>query len=287
MPKPTTVKVPPQFEEIFAKSEQTVSEYFKNKREDPTKGTISIGDERYILMRAASLSVEFFNIISDFFKDKGQEEAQGIAKGILYDLAHAIGKSDAEHFHTKMNLEDPIAKLSAGPVHFAYAGQAFVEISPESKPTPDENFLLIYDHPYSFESDSWLKKGKKADLPICIMNAGYSSGWCEYSFGIPLVAVEIMCQAKGDQYDRFIMAHPSKIEEYLHTYAHTENQTTAPNIQSHEIPSFLNRKIQEEILRKNNDLAKINSFMVDRELKMIELKAEITKLKSQLEQQKT
>ena len=30
------------------------------------------------------------------------------------------------------------------------------------------------------------------------MNAGYSSGWCEESFGVTLVASEILCQAKGD-----------------------------------------------------------------------------------------
>ena len=30
------------------------------------------------------------------------------------------------------------------------------------------------------------------------MNAGYSSGWCEESFGVTAVASEIMCRARGD-----------------------------------------------------------------------------------------
>jgi len=71
-----------------------------------------------------------------------------------------------------------IEKLSAGPVHFSHSGLAFVNIYSESKPTPDENFHLIYDHPFSFESDAWEKKGKKPDFPVCVMNAGYSTGCC-------------------------------------------------------------------------------------------------------------
>ncbi|MFO9273182.1 hypothetical protein SDA20_15840, partial [Legionella pneumophila serogroup 1] len=72
----------------------------------------------------------------------------------------------------------------AGPPHFAFSGWAFVDILPESKPTPDENFYLVYNHSYSFESSAWLKANKKNKFPVCIMNAGYSSGWCEESFGL-------------------------------------------------------------------------------------------------------
>ena len=102
-----------------------------------------------------------------------------------------MGLSDARDFAERMNLEDPIAKLSAGPIHFAHAGWAFVDISAESQPSPDENFYLLYDHPYSFECDSWLSEGKRTNFPVCVMNAGYSSGWCEASFGLPLVSAEI------------------------------------------------------------------------------------------------
>ncbi|HRN44574.1 MAG TPA: hypothetical protein PLH20_07300, partial [Flavobacterium sp.] len=45
--------------------------------------------------------------------------------------------------------------------HFAFSGWAYVEISPESRLSPDENFFLLYHHPYSFEADSWLRDHKK------------------------------------------------------------------------------------------------------------------------------
>ena len=215
-----TVKVPKQFEPIFQKAQDYVNRYFKNRKEDPSKGTIEIFGERYILVRAASMSIDFFETIKNLYKDQGEEEAFNVARQLLFDIAHAIGKQDAKNFHKKMKLKDPIEKLSAGPVHFSHSGWAFVDIFAESRPAPDESFYLIYDHPFSFESDAWLRSGKKSDFPVCVMNAGYSSGWCEESFGLPLVASEIMCKARGDSACRFIMAHPSKIKQYIDDYLH-------------------------------------------------------------------
>jgi hypothetical protein len=75
-----------------------------------------------------------------------------------------------------MNVKDSIEKLSAGPIHFAYAGWAFLKIFDESNPSPDETYYLIYDHPYSFEADTWITQGANTDFPVCTMNAGYSFG---------------------------------------------------------------------------------------------------------------
>ncbi len=207
-----TVRVPEPLVPLFEAAQRNVGNYFERRRFDPTKGTIEVFDERYILVRAASMSVEFFDQIMRLYADKGEDEAAAVARTLLFDVAHAIGAADARNFHAKMALEDPIEKLSAGPIHFAHAGWAFVEVSPESHPSPTEDFYLLYDHPYSFESDSWIRAGKKADFPVCVMNAGYSSGWCERSFGVTLVASEILCKAKGDDCCRFIMAHSSQIE---------------------------------------------------------------------------
>ena len=121
---------------------------------------------RHMLVRALSMSVEFFEMIQRLYSDKGEVEARSVARSLLFDIAHAMGLSDARDFAERMHLEDPIAKLSAGPIHFAHAGWAFVDISAESKPSPDENFYLLYDHPYSFECDSWLSEGKHTDLSL-------------------------------------------------------------------------------------------------------------------------
>ncbi len=240
-----TVKVPEQIQPIFDKAEKTVGDYFKSLKFTPSKGTIEINEERYVLVRASALSHEFLYSIKNLYKDRGELEALNIGKNILFDLAHVIGTEDAHNFHKKMKLTDPISKLSAGPVHFAYAGWAFVDISPESKPSPDENYFLKYNHPFSFEADSWIRAKKKSNFPVCIMNAGYSSGWCEASFGITLTAVEITCRAKGDKHCTFIMAPPNKIDEYL------KRDKKLGLRGSIAIPAFLERKKIEEELKSS------------------------------------
>jgi two-component sensor histidine kinase/predicted hydrocarbon binding protein len=237
------VKAPKPFAPIFKKAEETVGEYFRSLKFSPSKGTIEINDERYVLVRASALSYDFLNSFKKLYSDRGEDEAINIAKNILFDIAHVIGLEDARNFHKKMKLKDPISKLSAGPVHFAYSGWAFVDILPESKPSPDENYFLKYNHPFSFEADSWVRSGKKSKFPVCIMNSGYSSGWCEESFGIPLTAVEITCRAKGDKNCTFIMAPPNKIGKYL------KLDKKKPADLSVTIPSFLERKTIEEKIK--------------------------------------
>jgi signal transduction histidine kinase/predicted hydrocarbon binding protein/ActR/RegA family two-component response regulator len=237
--------------------EPIVSSFFSSRIFKPEQGTIEIGDERYILVRGAALSIEFFAFIKRLFGAGREAEANEFARNMLFDFAHAIGKSDAECFHAKMHLEDPVAKLSAGPIHFAHSGWAFVDILPESNPSADKNYYLIYDHPYSFEADAWLRHKQTSDKPVCMMNAGYSSGWCEASFGLSLVTVEILCRAAGDHTCRFIMAPPETIADRVEKYVKHRHDTVSRLLES-SLPEFFTRKLAEERLRHNDMLVAIN-----------------------------
>jgi PAS domain S-box-containing protein len=245
-----TVRVPEQFSPLFQKAQEYVSTYFSRKTEDPSRGTIEIFGERYILVRAASMSVDFFDAIRNLYSSEGEEEAINIARSILFDIAHTVGKMDARNFHKKMDLKDPIEKLSAGPIHFSHSGWAFVDIFPESHPSADTDYCLLYDHPFSFESDAWLRAGRQTAFPVCVMNAGYSSGWCEESFGVSLVASEIMCKAKGDEACRFVMAHPSRIEQYIQDYLQKRPEIVR-KVTTYQIPGLFERKWMEEKLRES------------------------------------
>jgi signal transduction histidine kinase len=247
-----TARVPPEMEGLFAQAEELVSGYFRSRRDDPERGMIEIFGERYVLVRAASLSVEFFALARDLWGPGRQVEADDFARNILFDLAHSIGRTDARRFHRRMKLEEPIAKLAAGPVHFSHTGWAFVDIHPDSRPVANEDYMLVYDHPYSFEATAWLESGGQTAFPVCIMNAGYSSGWCEESFGLPLVATEILCRARGDEACRFIMAPPRRIEEHVRRYWSGHPQV-AGGAREYQIPDFFARKRMEEDLRRARD----------------------------------
>lgn len=239
-----TVIVPKNLKAIFDQAEIKVGDYHSSLKISPEKANIKISDQRYVLVRASALSIEFLEGIMSYYRERGEKESLLIGKNILFDLAHLIGVEDAKNFQQLMNLKNPIEMLSAGPVHFAYTGWAQVKLRPGSNPTPDQNFVLHYSHPYSFEADSWIKAGRKTNEPVCVMNSGYSSGWCEQSFGIKLTAVEVSCRARGDKECIFVMAPPNKIQSYLKK--HTELTKYLP-----EIPTFLQRKVMEEKLAES------------------------------------
>ena len=239
-----TVRVPESLREIFESAQDNVRRYFTSFNADPATGRIEIGDERYVLVRASALSIDFLNTVAQLYGDRASAEAEAIGRAFLFDIAHTIGKNDARAFHQRMGLTNPIDRLAAGPVHFAFSGWALVEIKQESGPTPDEDFFLAYDHPYSFEADSWLRSGRESTTPVCIMNAGYSSGWCEESYGMPLTAVEIACRARGDDTCSFLMAPPHRMEEQLRERAPTARLPLT-------IPSYFGRKREEDALRRS------------------------------------
>jgi len=249
------VLVPGDLQPVFKSAQRYVEQYFKERSENPEKGTIEIQGERYIMIRAASMSLELFKTVRTLYEDRGKEEAHNIASGMLFDLAHSLGKADAKSFHTKMNVTDPLEKLSAGPVHFAFTGWAFVKILPGGLLTPDDRFNLMYEHPFSFESDVWLLDDEKPDFPVCIMNAGYSSGWCEESFGLPLVSVEVECRARGDKECRFIIGTPGRIEGLLENYK-SHNYKGDFDIKKYGVPEFFQRKKLEDKVRSSEETAR-------------------------------
>jgi two-component sensor histidine kinase/predicted hydrocarbon binding protein len=242
---PQTVYVPEEFEDLFASIEKKVREYFTDFHIDPDSGEITVYGERYVLFRSASVSYEFLQFIKDRYSDRDRKEAVSIGNNFLYDNSKVIGKKDAIAFHRRMNLVSPIEKLSAGPVHFAFTGWANVEISSESNPSPDENYILKFKHQNSFEAQSWIKEGKVSDIPVCTMNCGYSAGWCEESYDMPLTTVEITCEAKGDDCCSFIMAPTDKIESLV------EKEIDLNSVQDFDIPVFFKRKFAEEKLKQS------------------------------------
>lgn len=200
------MRCPETLEPLFVEAERNLDSFFSELEQRPDVGEIRISGERYILARAQTFSVQLRAILE-------KEYGRLAAEKIVYNLGRAAGTKDAEFFMQRLGLERGPDALSAGPVHFAHVGWAFVDIFPESNPTTDEDYYLVYDHPFSFEAHSYLEEGIVAGRPVCFMNAGYSSGWCEVAFGVELVAKEISCRARGDAKCIFVMAHASRINE--------------------------------------------------------------------------
>ena len=200
-----SVKVPPPFEPPFAAGETFVEGLFSQVERKPEQGTVHVGGERYVFLRCESLYLAWFEAMADTFG----EDAAG---KFIYNTAREIGRSDAEAFTKRQGVENPIERLAAGPVHFAHAGWAFVEILDDSSPTPDEEFFIHYHHPNTFESEVLATRGEKRSKCTCLFSAGYSSGWCTNAFGVELHGRELRCVSKGDAECDFIMAPSDRLD---------------------------------------------------------------------------
>jgi uncharacterized protein len=200
----TAVSAPPQFVDAFAAMELRIKAFFSEVTMMPEMGKMEIGGMRFRYSQSEGLATAFRETLTGVYGEKGAEQ-------ILYKLGKSLGAVEGTTFHKRFGLTEPIEKLAAGPVYFAYSGWAFVEILPSSAPSPDEDYILTYNHPNSFEADAYINNGMKADHPICWINAGYSAGWCSSSFDIPLEAREITCTAMGAPACTFIMTHRNKI----------------------------------------------------------------------------
>jgi hypothetical protein len=101
---------------------------------------------------------------------------------VRYQIGKAAGKADARHYFEKTEVQDTILKLAMGLTSFALNGYANVTILPETSPSPDNNFLPVYDQDNSYEADAHIKARILADGPVDFFTVGYSAGWCTESF---------------------------------------------------------------------------------------------------------
>lgn len=242
--RPATIIVPDLFSTLFGEIEEKIEGHFTDLNHDPVSGEITVHGQRYVLFRSGSMSHEFMDFIKERYSDRTEKEAERIGNNFLYDNSKVIGKKDALALHKSLNLKEPIEKLAAGPIYFAFTGWANVEISPDSNPIPGDEFMLKFQHHNSFEAQSWIKAGKKSKIPVCTMNCGYSAGWAEESYNAAMTTVEVTCEAQGADACTFIMAPPHKIEQYI------EEALEISSDHDIEIPVFFKRKNIEEQLKQ-------------------------------------
>ncbi|HBP22748.1 MAG TPA: hypothetical protein DEA08_33830, partial [Planctomycetes bacterium] len=210
---PRFTEVPDEVAPAFLEAEGLIAQMFERPVLTPEEATITVAGDRYLLIRADSLSVKFAERIRELLGSRLEDDHEhvGVAHEMLYALSQALGTADARAVLDRdgvRELDDPAQRLAVGPSHFAHSGWGRVRIHGESEVAPEDprQLVLHYEHLHSFEADAYLAAGAAVTRPACVMNAGYSSGWCTEAFGQPLEAVEVTCRALGDESCRFVMA---------------------------------------------------------------------------------
>ncbi len=198
--------VPPEMLEAFEKAKVSVKEYFDSMHLNPALGRVEIGKDRFVLAGTEAISLVLRGVLAEIYGERGSDQ-------LLYAFGRSVGKTEAKKFFARFGLIDPMEKFGFGPTYFSYSGWAFVSLLSPSNPVPDETFLLVFANQKSFEAEAFLAAKQTPEKPICHINAGYLTGWCEESFGIPLETRELYCSARGEGLDLFLMTHRKRILE--------------------------------------------------------------------------
>ena len=69
-------------------AQQSVVDYFKMSSQLPHKGVFRISNNRYLLLRANSLSRDFHNVIKSSL---GEDTDESSVKSFLYDISYLLG----------------------------------------------------------------------------------------------------------------------------------------------------------------------------------------------------
>ncbi len=214
----THIQCPEPFRPLFEQAEAFLAPIFGDIRRDLHQGALLVGGERYVLNRAQSLALKL--------REELERVAGPAADSVIYRLGKALGAADAAHFIAKYPDQEMAFHLALGPVAFLYMGWAGVTLFPQSNPVPTEDFLLVVEHPDSFEAMAHLEVGHTSEKCVCYQNAGYAAGWCGQVFGLTLEAKELTCRARGDGHCRFITAPPGRLRERI--AEHGDGLRTAP-----------------------------------------------------------
>lgn len=199
------VDCPDALAPLFSQAEDIVTPVFWDFKRNPEKGAVTISSERYMMFRGDSMAMAL--------KDQLTSVLGPGAGVVIYQIGKTTGSADARYFFAKTGVEDPAMRFAMGPVTFAYSGFAHVRILEDSDLSPDEDFLLVYDHPNSFEARAHITAGVNPESPVDFLSAGYSAGWCSEAFGLKLESKEISCMAMGDQQCRFVMAPTKRLRD--------------------------------------------------------------------------
>jgi son of sevenless-like protein len=191
--------VPSSLEPLFAQAAEDMGRYFDSMERRPEIGRILLGEnDRFFMVNSEDFA---YYLQRDLTKKFGSA-----ARFFIYDLAFTLGREDCRRFVEHSGSDAPLVNLAAGPIYFAYTGMATVELLPGCNPVQGDDFLLAYYHHHSFEADAWLAHDEHPEHQVCLMNAGYSAGWCTQAFGTEMKAQEMTCRARGDKHCFFVMA---------------------------------------------------------------------------------
>jgi hypothetical protein len=159
---------------------------------DLENGITSFLDNRLIMFNSDAIGLLRQTIIEHLGFDKARE--------IWLQFGYQNGYADFLKMKLNYPFETELELLASGPVIHTWEG--IVKATPKEihfdRARGEFFFTGVWTH--SYEAEQHLSYYDVAAEPVCWSLMGYASGWCSAFFGAPLIAIEPLCQGKGDDH---------------------------------------------------------------------------------------
>ncbi|KAL6069552.1 hypothetical protein QOT17_007398 [Balamuthia mandrillaris] len=240
-----------------ARAKQFESLFEAKHHFNPSEGVVRIGNERYLLVRAHSLTVDLFTYLKGMFPVEQDAIADARAAHIIHGVGKAMGRADFTNYATALEFEKaPAAQLIIGlGAVLANQGWGRMEMDMahacfEYEGKNKNAFYLKFTLRNSVEAALWsskieqnkvvqafrAKKGKlptkhkpgepvpitSLSSPACVMCSGYTTGYIRQCLAgehkAKVGVVEVSCKALGHKMCEFIAAPVSCIHTVVGDY---------------------------------------------------------------------
>ena len=191
-------------EERIALAKERARDFFSRLNMNPSGGLIELAGEPQLLVG--------FNALVAASQDLCDKFGRAAAELAFYRLGYEMGACCCRAVSETYGLEDPLDRLLMGPLLFILMGWLPYVDFLKANLEPGEDWLLLWEAK-SRLAERFLGILGRVETTKCFMLAGLGAGWCSEAFGLPLVAREVLCMARGDEACRFLVAHK---EKFLH-----------------------------------------------------------------------
>ncbi len=159
---------------------------------DFKKGQTTFKDSRLVIFDANSIGLLRQNLIEEIGFEK--------AKAFFLKFGYQNGYADFVQMKINYSFESEMELLSSGPVIHTWEGIVSAQPTEIHFDRAKDEFFFTGNWFNSYEAEQHLSFNKKADEPICWSLMGYATGWCSALFGKLVIAIEPICQGKGDSH---------------------------------------------------------------------------------------
>eukprot|EP01114_Cavostelium_apophysatum_P016077 TRINITY_DN4514_c0_g1_i1.p1 TRINITY_DN4514_c0_g1~~TRINITY_DN4514_c0_g1_i1.p1 ORF type:complete len:1126 (-),score=268.47 TRINITY_DN4514_c0_g1_i1:44-3421(-) len=237
--------------DVEAKANRELARLFEELSCNPKTANVSFNsrkNERYIFVRAKSLSTEMLELMQGIENPDTQEKSDLASKYSsrhIYSFSKMLGRSDEHNILSESSLKTPSERTYGLVKAAAFTGWGKLELSAGSKFQDTETGPLVkFSLRNSVETETAAAKTAaqelppkvviKAKRPICILTAGYLAGWVSSSLGKSLLALEVSCMALGHHRCTFFVGTPESVESALKNHLQENSRTD-------ELPIFMSR----------------------------------------------